>query len=138
MSEFFHEITKLKRESLSTKNVVPTCLIDDIPLPKNAKKWSCDQVISDNIIPKNTKCRLLCQDGYEVTNCTYFLYHIFATINVNIEILVAKRDYHRCTKSGEWHLPMKIDLKCNRDRKLLSTTRRNYSTEINNFFVRPK
>ena len=51
---------------------------------------------------------------------------------------MAKRDYHRCTKSGEWHLPMKIDLKCNRDRKLLSETRRKYSTElIVNFMFGP-
>ena len=73
LSEFSYKIMKFKRETLSTKNVFPTCRIDDIPLPRNAKKWSCDKVISEfNIVPKNTKCRLLCQDGYEVTNCTYF------------------------------------------------------------------
>ena len=50
------------------QEVIPTCNLQDIPLPINGKKWSCEKQFDDSLmmIPKNTKCKLLCEDGYEV------------------------------------------------------------------------
>ena len=68
--EKLQEIQKLNRQAVFTQEFIPTCQLKDIPMPKNGKEWSCERKFTDSltIIPKNTKCTLLCEDGYEVKN----------------------------------------------------------------------
>ena len=42
------------------------CDIKDIEVPENGEKWACDKEITMNAVPKNTKCRLQCVEGYDV------------------------------------------------------------------------
>ena len=59
-----------KRENFvelqNTTQVV--CRMKDLDLPRNGEKWLCNmEFISDSqLVPKNTKCYLQCEEGYDV------------------------------------------------------------------------
>ena len=43
------------------------CDIGLLVLPKNAENWVCNKPIQSNHIAKNSKCRVLCKTGYQVS-----------------------------------------------------------------------
>ena len=47
----------------------PTCDIGELTLPKNAKRWTCND--NKTNVPNNTKCFLDCEDGYAVENSKF-------------------------------------------------------------------
>ena len=44
------------------------CNLEAIPLPENAKQWSCNKAINEQMVMQGTKCQLICPDGYDVIN----------------------------------------------------------------------
>jgi len=71
-----------------------TCDTTELELPKNGKRWICDEG-NDGIVPDKRKCVLECEDGYTVEK-------------------MFRRDFHRC-KNGEWFKPSRVLLRCTRD-----------------------
>ena len=43
-----------------------SCYLKDIELPENGHEWSCTNDITNETVPKLTKCYLHCQDGYDM------------------------------------------------------------------------
>lgn len=57
---FFSGFTNAQQTSTDS------CNLDDIDLPSNSQQWLCDKSVTDKQVPINTKCHLICNDGYEV------------------------------------------------------------------------
>jgi len=74
------------------------CYLKDIQLPSNGLKWQCDKDINNETVPKQARCSVICEDGYDAES-------------------VGRRDFHKCIKSGEWRFPERVNLKCSRNRK---------------------
>ena len=70
-----------KRDSTQQFHI---CEIKDLNLPKNGDKWSCNKVIPGHseLVPKNAKCNLECEEGYDVRSRKFieiilgFLYNL--------------------------------------------------------------
>ena len=53
----------------SESTTTPTCDTGELTLPKNAKRWTCND--NKTHVPNNTKCFLDCEDGYAVENSKF-------------------------------------------------------------------
>lgn len=42
------------------------CDFNQLTKPEKAEKWWCDKPMKGDLVPKNTKCFLVCLDGYRV------------------------------------------------------------------------
>ena len=38
-----------------------------LKLPKNAEEWACTRPIEMNYVPRNSKCKVVCETGYRAS-----------------------------------------------------------------------
>ena len=92
--EFFLNV-KSNQQALVSKS----CNVTEISLPENGG-WNCDGKLTNDSVPFGTKCWLQCHAGYDLK-------------------IGKRRDFHKCSRTGEWRLPLNVELSCHRSCKLL-------------------
>ena len=45
------------------------CDLQKLMKPKFAENWSCDKPIENNKVLRNTKCKVVCPDGFDIKKC---------------------------------------------------------------------
>ena len=60
--------TDLNDRQASSQEIIQLCETKDLDLPRNGDKWFCNKVITgySHLVPKNAKCYLKCEEGYDV------------------------------------------------------------------------
>ena len=47
------------------------CDLQKLMKPKFAERWSCDKPIVNDKVLRNTKCKIICPDGFDLRKCKY-------------------------------------------------------------------
>ena len=53
------------------------CDIRELNLPKNAEDWLCNKPINHNQVSKNTKCEVVCLEGYDIVKGKLIINHFY-------------------------------------------------------------
>ena len=73
------------------------CELGDLNMPENGERWSCDQPVVMNSVPRRTKCQLICRVGYT-------------------SMKGGRRRYHRCIRNEQkipiWKEPENVVIYC--------------------------
>ena len=68
--EWFHvdkQAIRLDFQSRGNSNdYLDECDLQLLPKPRFAERWSCDKTIENDKVPFQTKCELVCSDGYDI------------------------------------------------------------------------
>ena len=51
-------------------NFLDQCDLKQLVKPKFAERWSCDKLIENEKVPKQTKCEIVCSKGYDILKGT--------------------------------------------------------------------
>ena len=62
-------------------------------MPENADSWKCNKAVDQGKVAKYTRCKLICQEGYDLSKGK-------------------RRDFHRCKRTGTWMTTENVILSC--------------------------
>ena len=62
-------------------------------MPENADTWKCNKPIEQGKVAKYARCKLICQEGYDLSKGK-------------------RRDFHRCKRTGSWMTIENVILSC--------------------------
>jgi len=62
-------------------------------MPENADSWKCNKAVDQGKVAKYARCKLLCQEGYDLSKGK-------------------RRDFHRCKRTGSWMTTANVILSC--------------------------
>ena len=62
-------------------------------MPENADSWKCNKVVDQGKVAKYARCKLICQEGYDLSKSK-------------------RRDFHICKRTGSWMTTENVILSC--------------------------
>ena len=84
-------------------------------MPEHADSWSCNNRVDQGKVEKYTRCKLVCQKGYDLSKGMKLNKMICLNgkiITFIVYDLGKRRDFHRCKRTGEWLLTSNVILSC--------------------------
>ena len=61
---FWH---KLCQKDLKDVNYLAKCDFNALLMPENADSWKCNKPVDQGKVERYTRCKLVCQDGYDLS-----------------------------------------------------------------------
>ena len=109
-------------------NISAYCGINELLMPENGDKWSCNKEIINGKVKKGARCTIICIEGHDMQKGKHI--NCFIRKKSFAHILGKGRLGHRCKKGGIWHEPEKVALRCEPNAYFFREMAKNLTTKI--------
>ena len=85
-------------------------------MPENADSWKCNKGVDQGKVAKYARCKLICQEGYDLSKSK-------------------RRDFHICKRTGSWMTTENVILSCKPNGDFFAEKLRTLMNQIQSFEV---